>query len=352
MSEDFVTRLQVQLREAAEAETRRGAVRRAATDVRHRPGPLVVAVMLIALVAGVASLALRDRRPAPGAGEGIRVVDQRAVVGEGGTMVAGFGAGWIADATTGEVIRLRASDRRIDGHVELSDTRRLAVGFGSLWALVRDGTLVRRIDPETGAVGRPIALPTGDRALVVVPGRGAMWAVSQTQLVRIDPDTGRVERVRRLDRDGFLASGFASDAAHLYVQRADGVVLALDAATGARVATLRPRVAGEVLAAAGGTLYFATEAGGVAAVDGATGRTRWQRDLKATWIGEILPSGRDLWVQSTGSTGSHDLLRRVDATTGRLTGSLELETFGVTGMALVGGRVWLVTPRGRLVVVE
>jgi hypothetical protein len=54
---------------------------------------------------------------------------------------------------------------------------------------------------------------------------------------------------------------------------------------------------------------------------------------------------RSLWLQGTPTSGGRDQLWRLDAK-GHVTGALPLPDIGVTGMAPLAGRVWLMAPTG------
>src|SRR5215218_6788528 len=98
MTEDFVTQLRLQLREAALREERRAPfARRLARARRGLPGPLPVAaalaVALLALAVALGAVALRGE-PEPAAP---RVVGTYAVASGLSPLAPGFGAVWTAD---------------------------------------------------------------------------------------------------------------------------------------------------------------------------------------------------------------------------------------------------------------
>jgi len=90
----------------------------------------------------------------------------------------------------------------------------------------------------------------------------------------------------------------------------------------------------------------------VDAVDARTGRTRWRRDLGAERVNAAVVARHALWLHVTGRGGGADRLVRLDPTSGGRTGALELPRLGAAGMAAVGDRIWVLTPAGRLLVVD
>jgi hypothetical protein len=78
---------------------------------------------------------------------------------------------------------------------------------------------------------------------------------------------------------GFKARDGVSDGRILYVVRGDQRLLRFDARTGKRLSAVHAPAFG-VLGVADGTVFLMGESG-VSAVDAATGRVRWARDLHA-----------------------------------------------------------------------
>ena len=87
----------------------------------------------------------------------------------------------------------------------------LAVGLGSVWVTDADSPRLLRIDPRYGSVD-PIELPGKSGAGGVSVGEGSVWiAQGGSRVLRIDPETGRVERRWRVPSasDVHLADGKA-----------------------------------------------------------------------------------------------------------------------------------------------
>src|SRR5215212_1940813 len=140
MSEDFVTRLQLQLREAALREERRSPVARQVARARTGlPGPtplvaaLAVAVLALAIVLG--TLALRDE-PQPSRPR--VVADVRLATGLS-SLAAGPGAVWTVDQDGGAVLKVDPSTRRVVARIPTGGREaRVTAGAGAVWVLAGD----------------------------------------------------------------------------------------------------------------------------------------------------------------------------------------------------------------------
>jgi hypothetical protein len=357
MSDDFVTRLQFQLREAAERETRRGRFGRAAAAARRRLlcrpvlAGVAVACALLMVVAATLSALHHASPPAEQPAlpsHRLEVVARGSLVGQGGAIAPGFGAVWASDADTGDLLRVDPYSRRVLARVPVGAQAFPSVGAGAVWATA-NGRLIR-IDPATNRVSARIPLGLGARAFAAVSaGRRVVWVASPLELLRIDPRHNRIDRRIGLDRQGFQAHGFATDQNHLYVLRADRVLLVRNAATGAQISSARLALDGLLMGAADGTVTIAS-GNGVAAVDARNGRTLWRADLGSTRVNDGFVAGPSVWIHITDHDTNRDRLVRLDARDGHVTGSLTLPEFGVAGLAPVDGDVWIISPNGRLTI--
>jgi outer membrane protein assembly factor BamB len=359
MNDDFVTRLQLQLREAAERERRRGPVARAAMAARPRvvSRPVLVGAALacaLAIAVAVTLSTVRDMSPpveqAVPPGQPLRLVASGTLVTQGGPITPGFGAVWASDAGTGELVRIDPRSRRVLARVPVGDQAFPAAGAGALWATV-DGRLMR-VDPATNRVSARIPLGLGARAFAAVDAiGGTVWVATPLQLIRIDPRRNAIDRRIGLERRGYQAQGFATDHELLYVMRADNMLLLFDATTGAHLASTRLGFGGFLIGAADGVALLA-RAGDVVAVDARTGRTLWRTDIGAEHVNNGFLADGTLWLHATHSGTDRDRLLRLTARDGHVTGSLALPEFGVAGIATVGDDVWMVSPNGRLLIVR
>jgi outer membrane protein assembly factor BamB len=282
----------------------------------------------------------------------LRVVAHTKIASQGGSISSGFGAVWAADPGAGEVVRLATDTGRLVGRIRTDGrTRFLDTGAGAVWVFELDSGRLLRIDPAAGRVIAriPLSLPAVTQA-DVLGAADAVWVATRTEMLRIDPGRNAVKRRVPLNTAGFELRSAVLDGHALYLQRSDGVLLTLDARTGARQATTRPQLQGFVLNVVAGTAFAVTD-DGVAAFDTRSGRAVWIRRLGAERVNGSATAGPLLWVQGRPRAGGRDRLWRLSAKTGRVTGSLVLPEFGVAGMAAIGERLWLVSPGGRLVIV-
>jgi outer membrane protein assembly factor BamB len=357
MNDDFVTRLQFQLREAAERESRRGRVAHGTAALRSGAVPRRVLLgaalaCALAIVFGTALTALRHSSP-PGEEAAppvhrLKLVVDTPLVTQGGAIAPGFGDAWVSDASTGELLRVDPRSRRVLARVPLRAPAFPDAGAGAVWATA-DGRLVR-IDPASNRVSARIPLGLGARAVAgVYVNRGVVWVASPLELLRIPPRGDAVDRRIGLEHHGFQAQGFAADRRSLYILRSDRVLLTLDAATGARVSSTRLAADGYLMGAADGAVVLA-RGGEVVAVAAATGRTLWRADVGVEQINYGFVANGSVWIHTTVSDTDRDRLIRLDARNGSTTGALALPEFGVAGFDQVGDDVWIVSPNGRLMI--
>jgi outer membrane protein assembly factor BamB len=347
MREDFVTRLQVQLREAAEREERRGPIRRAARSGRAP----AIAVAALALLAGAVLAAggwLRGTDSAPAGDDGLRVLSATTFGPLGGQLVSGFGSVWLADPT-GNVLRVDPRTGRVVGRIPAGqDIRQVIAGAGAVWAMGPAGEVLR-IDPASDRIVARMSLPFSDV--------GTLMIAQDTVWILIGPEVWRVDRERNVlePRIGFMRGGpgprsGASDGTSLYGLRPDRIVERHDGSDGHRIGSVRLALPGAVLAAADGKLLLARDYA-VAAVDARDGRALWQRELGIVRVNQALVAGRSLWVHGSPMDGGRDRVWRLDLSSGRVRDALTLPDDGASGMAVVGDRLWIATPDGRLQIV-
>jgi streptogramin lyase len=359
MSDDFVTRLRYQLREAAERDARRGPVAHAATAARWRvvSRPVLVGAMAacaLAIVVAVTLSAVRHASPpveqAVPPDHRLTVEDRGPLVSQGGAIAPGFGAVWAIDGGSGELLRIDPRNERVLARVSVGDQAFPDVGAGAVWTAA-DGRLLK-IDPASNRVTARIPLGLGARTFVMAYARaGVVWVPTPQELLRIDPRRDVIDRRIPLEHASFQASGFAADQQLLYVLRADGVMLLLNPVTGARVATTRLDPGGFLMGVVNGAVLVATTTD-IAAVDAHSGRTLWRATLGARRVNDGIVAHGSVWIHVTNSDTGRDQLVRLDAGNGRRIGSVSLPEFGVASMAAVDDGVWLVTPSGRLMIVR
>jgi streptogramin lyase len=333
----------------APAEARFGAVRRRLTSP---PALVGAAVVLVAALALAAVNGLGGEESVHSDRSALRVVAHTTIASQGGYITSGFGAVWAADPGAGEVVRLATDTGRVNGRIRTGGRpRTLDTGAGAVWLFELDSGRLLRIDPGAGRVMAriPLSLPAQTQA-EVCGAADTVWVITRTELLQIDSGRNAVKRRVPINTAGFELRSAVLDGRALYVQRSDGMLLTLDARTGARQSTTRPQLQGFVLNVVSGTAFAVTD-DGVGALDTRSGRALWIRRLGAERVNGAATAGPLLWVQGRPRAGGRDRLWRLDSKTGRVTGSLVLPEFGVAGMAAIGERLWLVSPRGRLVIV-
>jgi outer membrane protein assembly factor BamB len=191
--------------------------------------------------------------------------------------------------------------------------------------------------------------PRGDADLVVLDGR--LWAGDEAQLLRIDPAGRRIERRVNVRAGGLEASGMTADARRVYVLHRDGRLLTIDGRNDTKGAPVALHVPARWLAGAAGRSVIVALDGGFAAVDRTTGRTLWQTHVAARSFDAAGVAGTALWAHGSAPSG-RDTVWRLDARSGRVTGRLALPEFGVSFETVVRGRLWVLTPGGRLQIVS
>jgi hypothetical protein len=374
MSDDFVTRLQLQLREAALREERRAPFAQRATRARRRlpdPAPVAAALAaaLLALAVALGALALRGE-PEPAA---LKVIGTYRVAAGLSSLAPGFGAVWTADSDRGEILRIDTASRRVAARIPVGGEARVATGAGAVWAIAGDlqyaggngPVRMVRIDPASNRVVAhvPMRTPAGARFVPVELqiGRGVVWAVGLDGALRIDPRRNVADLYVPLAGKAGNPRGIVTEGDRLWVLTAQGHVRLYDARTGRAAGDIR-MPAPAPLHLFGGppdALTLLTAKNRIALLDKESGRIAWRATLGDD-IGWLLFDDGVLWVQrfgavtSSASTGGAepDRLIRLDAGSGRLRDQVDLPEPGVVGMAKVGGDVWVATPAGKIVVVR
>jgi streptogramin lyase len=208
--------------------------------------------------------------------------------------VSAFGAVWVANDRSGTLARIDPATNRVTRRIRLkpglfSVTR----GFGALWALNYERGSLARVDPRSGRVrtlrvgsapddllaafGRIWVTAWGGGRLVEVEprslrvvrrlrvglrpaglraARGAVWVGfgrSATAIARVDPGTGKIERVPVGVRS---PAWFVAGTRDVWVKAEDNLLVRVDASTRRVVTRLAfGRTLGKGAAAADGTLW-------------------------------------------------------------------------------------------------
>ena len=362
MSQDFTTRLQHELRAAALRQEERGPLARLRVEL---PRPAVViagAVAAALLIAFVLAGGLRwdgeQTITAP------RVTQTFPVADTLGLMSEGYGSVWAGDPAGRQVLRVDTGSRRVTARVPVRDDPAVNAGAGAVWAVsfkreVDDSGELVRIDPASAEITArtPLRTPAGAPFLAsdVQFADGEPWVLGATGALRIDAEdgtiTGFVPIEKRAD-DPFPVWGtIAPDG--LWMLRREQRLERYDLDRG-RLAQLVPvRLAGTVAfepTPAG--LVLVTNRGELGLADRKTGRILWTQTLGTGITGVPMPIGDTLWTHVTDTGGGGDRLAAVDLKTGKIRSQTRLPEFGAAGAALVGERLWLGTPTGKIMIVE
>jgi hypothetical protein len=360
MTDDFTTRLRLQLREAALREERRGALSRTLIAARPRPAVALgaVAAAVAAALVVLATVLLGAREPEPATPPGPHVV---ANVARGDALGPrarpGFGALWLSDSSRGMILRVDPRTRRVTKRIPIGSEVALATAAGSVWALQRgpgyQGGPLLRIGPSTGRTIARVRLRTAaggpfrGGSLIVAGAR--VWVLGATGAVAVDPARGQVVAEIRLGGSFTVTDALVHDG-ELWLTRADHSVTRFDARTGRRLGRLPWRTDGFLVPFA--DALIAVSKSSVALVDPATGRASWRRPL-GTDLRDAQVSGSRVFVEGgDGPATARDRIWEIDARTGRVAGATTMPEFGPAGMVPVGRGVWLLTAGGRAVVVE
>jgi DNA-binding beta-propeller fold protein YncE len=262
----------------------------------------------------------------------VATVDSRAVTGVSGRMhsisrtvplrgsadaiAVGEGSVWVADGRRGVLARIEAGYERVleripfprasrpaDQSIRLRAPRAaLAVGADAVW-VTNGSQRLMRVDPETGRIQE---IQAGRRLSGVAVGAEAVWAISSESatVVRVDPRTGTVtDHVSIVARPGSEAPfPFAIAATSQAVWVLNGntaTVTRIDPGTRGVVTTIPigvDRVPMDI-AAVGRTAWVANADGSLSRVDAGAAAA------KSIWVGESLErvaaDGARIWITTT-----------------------------------------------------
>ena len=354
MSDQFETRLQLQLRTAAERMERRGALGRLRLALPAAPavaGAALVAVLLlaVAILGGLRWAGEDEVVTAP------RVVANVALADTLGSLDSGFGAVWASDTAKGEILRLDPRTREVLRRIRVGGEAVVTVGAGAVWAFNERGRVVR-IDPATNRVTDSVALrlPNGDlltsRELQILDG--VPWAIGLEGALRLNPADGHVERFTQLtglQEEPRLIIG--TDDSLWALDRTQQLVR-YDLDTGRRISVLPVRLEGVIAAlpTPAGPVYITGE-GVIARADAGDGRIAWRHKLGTSVAGLPALRGSTLWIHASDAAG-RDRLVELDLDSGEILSRATLPEFGAAGATFVGRQLWIVTPNGNLMVLE
>ena len=371
MSQDFTTRLQLQLREAALRDERRSAPRRWLAGVRYgMPAPgaaaaVAVAALLVAVVVAVGGLRWGD----DDAVSNPKVIGDVALAENLGGISSGFGSAWVADADRQVLLRVDPQTRRVQAEIRTGGDSNaqggdpiVGVGSDAVWAIARapgsdGGSKILRIDPETNQITSRATLPARQAPLVfdlqIVNGRP--WVLTLRGAIEVDPATGQPGRFVALDpaADEDFPQWTIIAGGELWVLTRAQRIDRYDLATGRRESSLPVRLEGAwaVVPTPDDGLIYSGPSGEVARADAEDGRISWRRQIGNTSTLPLVTDDR-IWLHASDVDAGRDRLVEIDTRSGRVLSSTGLPEFGIAGMTFVGRDLWITTPAGKLMIVR
>lgn len=363
MTQDYVTRLQLQLREAALRKERRGWLARLwGSLIPNGPAMLAVAAAVIAaLLVAVVAVPYLNRsepvkpEPAP------KVIANLPIADTLTSITPGFGSAWVTEGGAGgRVLRVEPRTGRAQASIPLRGCGEGACDQGqaavfavadAMWTIQSTSELAR-IDPRTNRVTARIRVPFNAGGGFPVPVGGGFWIVGFNGIARVDPRSNRVVRSLPLGSDGYRPTGTGESGGSLWISKANGRLERRDARSGALEDSVPMELEGAGgLLMANGVALVGNGAGVLARIDPSTGRSLWE-----TGIGERITwavVGRDaVLVIGKAPDKPRDQLWKVDPATGRVLSSVELPEFGANGAELVGRELWIATANGHILIVR
>jgi outer membrane protein assembly factor BamB len=370
VTDDFVTRLRLQLREAAEREERRHGLTARVVAARPLVPRLaldqVATAVIVVLILVAAVYALARLRPEPAAPPPWKVVTRLAPGGSLGAVAGGFGSAWVDDATHGQLLRIDPRSHAITARIAVRGSAAVSVDAGAVWVVESSSSAYEltgpllRIDPRTNRVVARIALRTPEgrpfRAWEVRPGHGVIWILGPDGVLRLDPRTNRITKAIALG-SGYEIPDAALTRTDLWLLRADRRLLRLDAETGTRKHSLRVPVTGALqtgeLRTVDDTLIVAADNEGadeIAGVDPTTGHTLWRKLLRRA--GPSVAADGALWVPTTEARRIGMTVVGIDPRTGAIRARVHVDgEFSAAALGRVGSQLWLTTASGHAIVI-
>jgi hypothetical protein len=368
MSQDFTTRLQLQLREAALRDERRSPLERRLAGLRQgMPRPAVVTAAALAAALVVAVVIAGGLR---WGGEHLvahpKVVADFPLADNLGFISSAHGSVWVADSKDLRVLRVDPRSHRVQARIRTGgDTNAfggdplLNAGAGAVWAVARapssdGGHRVLRIDPATNKITARVTMPAAQAPIVfdVQIEQGRPWVITNRGAIALDSATARPVSFIRFHQPAaepgplwaFVARG------ELWVLTRNGTLDRYELGSGRRTASDEVPVSGAqvVVPTDEGLLYGANGGELVLVRDG---REVWRRELGTT-VSLPLVLGGTAWLHATDTATGRDRLIELDVRSGKVRSSTGLPQFGIRGITTVGDELWLSTPNGRVTIVR
>jgi outer membrane protein assembly factor BamB len=359
MTEDFTTRLRLQLREAALREEQRGGFARTATAAWTSPslalGSLAAAVAVgLLVVLGVWMVSSTGTETARPPDTGPRVVANVQVAGAlGASARAAYGSVWLVEPGQTQVLRVDPRTRRVTARVPTGTEATLDVADGSVWAAGAPNTPapLLRVDGRTGRVVERIPLRTPGGGLFqggfVIAAPSRVWVIGN-DAIGIDPATNRVVSEIRLGGDFKVVGAFVNNG-ELWLTRADRSVTRFDAVSGRRLGRTSWPAKGFLFPYA--DKLVSVGSGAVALLDPRTGRALWTTPIRAQQLTDAAIASGRLLVEGT-TTSGREQMWELDPRTGGVIGTTPVPGFTILRVIPVGRDAWTVTAGGKVAVVS
>lgn len=260
-------------------------------------------------------------------------------------LVAGFGSLW---ARSGSSLWQISRDGVVTARIAdvfptkpaVAGSQPLAVGSGSVWTLSTRTAI--RIDPSTGQILARIATPQGCEQIVA--GAGAMFvACRDSSLIKIDAATGKAS-VRQTTGVSPSGLGYGHGSVWWINFSEAGGVTRIDPATGGVTVISSPYA--QFVASTQAKMWFVDASGEAFSIDPAGGSASHSAPRAPVALG-VTSDGSTVWINDGDLVG-------FDATTGRVTQHVDVsgrqDAQSVGGIAILGGGIWLVDPKGQRIV--
>jgi len=360
MTEDFTTRLRLQLREAAEREERRGALHRAALATRASATvprvATVVGAVIAAIVVGFAASAVITVRPEPATNPPARVAARFSPAPALGLIAGGEEGVWVLHEGTTDMLRLDPRTRRVTARVRVPDAsahdlRAVAADATGAYIATYASRLVH-IDARTHRVTSTHLKGIGGHLQGVQLQHGVAWAAGPDGVMAIEQATGRPLGVVRTGRHDVELLSLAIDGDDGWALLGDSTLMRFDTRSFAVRSRLRPlpnAIPFHRLMVVRHAVLILHGDGFARRLDPATGRTVWRVQLGRSVSAAVAARGL-LWVAVAAQGGQR--LVAIDPITGQRARSLPLGEFSVVSGTAVGCDIWLSTSNGHIVVVH
>jgi ligand-binding sensor domain-containing protein len=227
----------------------------------------------------------------------------------------------------------------------------IAYGEGAVWVVTADRTGLVRIDAASNRVETVVDLTGLGFPIVehlwVAAGEGAVWLVSETSVVQIDPRTNAIVGAPMVVGEEVVT--FAVGEGTLWTgSHDDGVIARVDATANAVVATVEAGFEVHGLAVADGSAWVLDEHGfAVVELDPATNLLGTR--IPIGFVGANVAAGAgSVWVApaayDSGVPTDNDAVARLDTETGRITETVNVGDAGGTDyyeVMFADGAVWV-----------